>query len=600
MRIWIALAVPLGLLLSFAGGEGQGAVAPASLAAEKAAAAPLTSRIDAALAEHYAARRLTPGPAVDDLTLARRLWLDLLGTIPSLQELRKIEALPREGRRARLIDQALSDPRFNEQLAVRLSRIAVGHDARPDDLIYRQRRLIVWLTAQVARNRPWDQLVREMLTAEGLSTDTPAVNFTYSQASDPSKLAARSARAFLGVRIDCAQCHDHPFTRWKQSDFEGIAAWFARVDSDVSGIKERPAGELEFLLPVEGAQMLGGAMRTGKPADHPESKTESKSQAEWDEKAKDEQDEESAEGAAKPVRAKFGQPVRAHPKQHKDLPRRTVAPAVPFGHAYLPTDAASRRHAFAAWVTHRKNPYFAQAFVNRMFQWVMGQGLVEPLDALDTDKPRLPKLMTLLAEDFVAHGYDIRRTVRALVSSRLYRLTSAAPAGADEHEAVEAFTVAPLKPLRGDQLAAALFQASSFRTHDRTRALILRFARWAGMNEFTQRHADDLDRETPEEETLLQRLHLLNGRHVSEITKDGELFAPTTRLPLLSSSEAMAIEGAFLMTLTRRPTEEERTHFVTLLEEAQGEQGKRGEARTKVMTDLFWALINTTEFAWIR
>lgn len=576
MKLWIGLAIPLGLILSLSGGDGQPPQKTAAARqAAKASAADLTSQVDALLLAHWEETKTRPAEEVDDLTLARRLWIDLLGTIPSLQEVRAIQALPAAGRRDALVDRVLDDPRFAGQLAMRLARIAVGTDTNPDDLIYRERRLLVWLTAQVQRDRPWDELVRAFVTAEGLSTDAPTTNFIYSQKSDPTKLAAQTARAFLGLRIDCAQCHDHPFKRWKQDDFEGLAAWYARARGDLGGIRERDAGELEFLLPDEAQELMGGPL----PGDHPTPV------------AKDD----------KLVRAKFGQPVLAHPDKDKGKPKRQVAPAVPFGQEYLPTDAPNRRAALAAWLTHPKNPYFAKAFVNRLVHWLWGRGLVEPLDELD-QKARHPGLLALLTRDFVEHGYDIRRTIRALISSRFYRLSTATAEGVDELEAEEQFAVLPLKRLRGDQLGAAILQVGSLWTYDRTRNALLRFGVWNEAREFRKRNGDDLDLELPEEETLLQRLQLLNGKHVNEVTKDSEDMLPATKLQGLARNDEQAIETAFLITLTRLPSEVERAHFLPLLAAHKDvkPKKKRERARKRVMTDLVWSLLNTTEFAWIR
>ncbi len=524
MRPWILLAIPLGLTLSLVDVDRPRGPAPRPAPVE-----PLVAAIDSALAAEWREAGVTPGEPVDDLTFARRLWLDLLGTIPSLQEVRALEASPPEGRRPRLVARALRDPRFDAVFAERLARIAVGTDAKPDDLTYRRRRLVAWLTAQVARRRPWDALVRDLIAAEGLPLDRPAVNFVVSQDVDPVRLAARTTRAFLGVRIDCAQCHDHPFARWKQADFEGLAAFFARTRRDLAGVRERGGGELELEVPGEG--------RT-----------------------------------------------------------REVLPAVPLAPELLPDleTAPSRRAALAAWVTHPDHPTFARSIVNRLWQWLLGRGLVEPVDELDSTAPRSRRLLDLLAEDLVAHGFDLVRTVEAIVSSRAYRLSSRPPPGVDEWEAIDRWVTYPLQPLRSDQLASAVVQTTSLWTHDQGRNPLLRLARFGAINDFTRRHGDDLAAEEAEPETLLQRLHLLNGKTTREATKVDDPFSPVARLPLLAGSDAEAIEAAFLMTLTRRPSPAEREHFLARL------GGAGGAARARAMADLWWALLNSTEFAWIR
>lgn len=565
MRLWFLLLLPLGLLLSLS--EPDRGVRR-RVSAERAE--PFVAAIDEHLAEAWAQAGLEPAPAVDALTLMRRLWLDLLGTTPSLSEIRALQEVPPARAQAWLIERALADERFDGVLAERLARIAVGgQDAKQDDLTYRRRRLVSWLTGQVRRNRPWDALVRQLVSAGGLSTDTPAVNFTISQDSDPTKLAARTTRAFLGVRIDCAQCHDHPFARWKQRDFEGLAAFYARLRRDLTGVREASEGELLFQLPA-------GLSAPPQDADH------------------------AAIGSSTrlEVKAPFGQPVLIPPGQKPPAgaATRSVAPAVPFSPELLP-ERSSRRDALAAWLTAPQNPYFAQALVNRFWSWLLGRGLVEPVDELDTTRPRDPLLLALLAERFRESGFDLRLLVRAIVSSEAYRLDSA-PRTDDEAQdlepASEAYALRPLKPLRGDQLAAGILQAGSLRPYDQARAPLLRFANWAQRNDFTRRHGDDLALEEAQDETLLQRLHLLNGKTLREVTKHDDLFGPVTRIPLLAPSDEAAVEAAFLITLTRRPSPAESQRFSARLAGAP-----KGE-RDRVMSDLLWTLLNATEFAWCR
>lgn len=551
MRLWLALAVPLGLAIAVAA-DGPRRYRPKPLSPDaRTASTALAARLDATLDATWKARRLTPSPTVDDLTFARRLWLDLLGTVPSLEELRAIEALPRGdaegGVRRALIDRALLDPRFSATLAEQLTRIVVGPNTKQDDLLYRRRRLVDWLTQQVARRRPWDALVRDLLTAEGLSTDTPAVNFVISQDRDPVKLAARSARAFLGVRLDCAQCHDHPFADWKQADFEGLAAFFPRLAKDSPGVRDVGQGELE--LDAAGLAMM------------------------------------SMTGAGGPPPGK-----------------RWVSPAVPFDPSLLPAldDPEGRRRALAAWVTHPENRYFARAIANRLWAWLLGKGVVDPPDELDLGEPWSAELLDLLADDVVAGGFDLERLIRAIVSTRAYARSSALPSGdavdPDEDAQVAAHATYPLKALRPDTLGRALFQATSLWTYDERRALFLRFVRYFNVAEFAERRGGD-DDEDLEEETLLQRLQLLNGKLITERTKDDDIFAPARRVPLLTSSDQLAVDTAFLMALARRPTPEEARPWLERLAAPVPPGKDENELDGAVMADLQWALLNTTEFA---
>jgi len=587
MRFWIWILVPLGLVLSLSEPDrGERRV----VSDEESAS--LVAAVDSHLVTSWEQAALEPAPEVDGLTLMRRLWLDLLGTTPSLLEVRAFQKVPAGQQRGWLIERVLADERFDSILAERLARIAVGgQDAKMGDLIYRRRRLVSWLTGQVRRNRPWDSLVRELIQSEGLSTDTPAVNFTVSQDANPVKLAAQTTRAFLGLRIDCAQCHDHPFARWKQSDFEGLAAYYARVRQNIGGVREVKEGELEFQLPSREASMgmapaMGEMPMDATHADVAEVGSESETA-----------DKEPL------VKAPFGQPVLLLPrkdgkkrKRDPNLKTRIVAPQVPFSPELLP-DVTSRRKALAAWLTSPKNPFFAKALVNRFWSWLLGAGLVEPVDELDTTTPSDPRLLELLAERFVASGFDLKVLVRAIVSTKAYRLDSAPGEVGEDYDfgdAAEAYALRNLKPLRGDQLGASILQAGSLQPYDQRRAPLLRFANYTQRNEFAQRHGDDLSQEEAQDETLLQRLHLLNGKFLREVTKDDDIFAPVTRLALLAPTDEAAVEAAFLITLTRRPTPEEAKPYVERLRRLEG------DARSKLMADLLWTLLNSTEFAWCR
>jgi hypothetical protein len=527
-RLWaVAGALVLGAGLtgtSLAGRPG----APPSDGADLAAA------IDAALERAWKRDGLAPAATVSDLAFQRRLWLDLLGTLPSLEEIRDLEREPEAGRKARLVTRALADARFGETLAERLAKIAVGAGKKPDDLFYRRRRFVEWLRDQVNERRGWDEIVRELIASEGFSTGAPAVNFVLAQDADPAKLAGRTARAFLGVRIDCAQCHDHPFAPWKQGDFEGIAAFFARTARKGPFLHEESHGDYDI-------------------------------------------------------------------EDRKDGTFRRVEPHVPFSrNALPPLDVArpapspKRRAALARWVTDPGNAYFARAISNRAWAWLLGRGIVDPVDELDQQEPSNPEVLELLERDLRDHRFDLVRLVRAIVSTRAYALASTLDAGrAAEADRLRAsFALYPLKPLHPDQLANAIWQATAFQTQDDARPLLFRIARADQTKKFVERHGGDLDAEVPEDETLFQRYLLMNGALVKERTKADNPFGVPARLVLLAHSDETVVETAYLMALSRRPTASELEHFRRRL------GGLDRPGKTRAAQDLLWALINSVEFAW--
>ena len=195
-----------------------------------------------------AKQKIDASQAAPDLAVARRLALGLMGTVPSLEEIRQFEYLPDNERLPWWIDHILQDRRSADYLAERLARACVGTEGGPF-IFFRRRRFVEWLGDQVANNRPYDQIVRDLITSDGLWTDKPATNFITVTSKpdkknqpDPIRLAGRVTRAFLGLRLDCAECHNHPFADWKQADFRGLAAFFGQTQVGFTGIHEG-AGE---------------------------------------------------------------------------------------------------------------------------------------------------------------------------------------------------------------------------------------------------------------------------------------------------------------------------------------------------------------------
>ena len=179
--------------------------------------------------------------SADDLQVLRRLSLALHGTLPSLEEIRLFENETDSGRLARWTERMLADDRFADYFAERLARSLVGVE-NGQFIVFRRDRFVDWLRNQLKINRPYDEMARDMIAGQGLWTGQPQTNFITAGLAngelDENKLAGRSVRAFLGQRIDCAQCHDHPFDHWKQHDFEGLAAFYGQVQPSIVGVED--------------------------------------------------------------------------------------------------------------------------------------------------------------------------------------------------------------------------------------------------------------------------------------------------------------------------------------------------------------------------
>jgi hypothetical protein len=232
---------------------------------------------------------------------------------------------------------------------------------------------------------------------------------------------------------------------------------------------------------------------------------------------------------------------------------------------------------------------------------MFGRALVEPVDSLRADEEVLAPL-DVLASDFVQHGYNVQRTLQVIAATRAFQLDSRAPLDASgeplpgreitaAHEA--AWAVFPLSRLRSEQVVGGLLQAASLSTIDYDSHILIKIARAIGQAEFVKRYGDAGEEElAPTCGTIPQRLLLMNGSLVKERTEDNLLANASTRIALLAPTDERAIETAYLATLTRRPTADEASFFAGWLRET------KGKGRSRVLEDLYWDLINATEFSW--
>ncbi len=519
-------------VLSMGAGIWRVAGSPARRSGERASRnsdlGSIVAAVDVTFRDRWARRGVVPAAPASELAVMRRLSLGLCGTIPSLEEIRRFESRPAGARVEAWLDDLLHDRRFADYFAERFARVFVGTEDGPF-LVFRRRRFIAWLSDAFLENRPYRAIVRDLIADRGLWTDHPATNFvsvTFDQEAgrpSPERLGARVARAFLGVRLDCASCHDHPFQHWKQADFRGLAAFFGGLHSDLRGIRD-------------------------------------------------------AENDYRPPNRKTKEP-----------PTVAVAPCVPFLNELLPA-TGNPRDQLADWVVDPRNGYFARETVNRVWALLFGRPLAEPIDDLPVVSELHPALVRL-ADDFSAHDADLHRLIRIIAATEVFQLDSAT-AQEDAVEPEETWAAFPLTRLRPDQVAGALFQSAALRTVGAQSHWFVRMVSYTGRNDFVRRYGD-----TGEDEfdrrggTIPQRLLLMNGEVVRERIKD-DFFTAASQIADLAPNDDKAVQAAFLAVLTRRPIGEESSHFTARL---QGSSGKERKAR---LTDLYWSLLNTTEFSW--
>ena len=494
----------------------------------------VVDRVNAALEEQWRTAGVAPLPEAPPVKIARRLSLGLAGTVPSVEEIRTFEQQPPDQQVQWWLSHLFESKRSHDYLAERLARAYVGVDEGPF-LVYRRRRFTSWLSDQLQQNRPYDQLVRELIAGEGIWTTNPAVNFVTAtvdqnedKGPDEVKLASRVTRAFLGVRMDCMQCHDDQFgDRWKQHHFHELAAFFHPAELTISGVRQKNKDDYQFAY-------LGERDAVAVPT------------------------------------------------------------SVPFYGDLLPAEGAPRQR-LAQWVTHQDNEAFARATVNRAWALLFGKPLVEPIDSIPVEGP-CPPVMTVLADDFRAHNFDLRRLIRLIAESRAFRADSAAPADQPPPtiEQESAWAAFPMTRLRPDQIAGSMIQATSLKTIDAESHVLLKFGRFTQQNEFVKRYGDAGEDEFGTQAgTIPQRLLMMNGKLVHERIKDNLFVNAAPQLAAVAGEKPeLIVETAYLGVFGRRPSEAEAAHFVAEL------SGHSQKALQRAVADLFWTLMNTTEFAW--
>jgi hypothetical protein len=485
--------------------------------------------IDTKLAERWADLGLSPSGLCGDEAFLRRLHLDAIGTLPTPAEVRAFLADKDPDRRNKVIDRVLDRPEFIDFWALKWG-----------DLLRINRDLVtekgMWsfhnqVRAWLRDGQPIDRMVREIITSEGSTFKEGPANF-YLTARTPADWSETVAQLFLGVRMQCARCHHHPFEKWSQDDYYGMTAFFARLGTKSSqefGLFTRET--VVYLKP------------TGEVS-HP----------------------------------RKGGLVKPHPLDGPVM-----------------DDPFDRRRKLAEWITAPANPFFARNMVNRFWAYTMGRGLIEPIDDLrETNPASIPELLDALAQDFVKNKYDLKKLLRAIFRSRAYQLASTAEAGNRADAANVYYTRYTRKRLTAEQLADALDFATGTREKYPglplgTRAIQLPDTKVRSfLLDVFGRPARQItcECERTTQPNIAQALHLLNGDFLER-----KIESPTGRIAELVNSKksrAEIIDELYLATLSRLPRREE-------VEKAK-EWFARSPSLREAAQDLLWVLLNRREF----
>ena len=412
---------------------------------------------------------LNKGPKLDDLAYLRKITIDLMGRIPTGSEIKEFLEWPEHARRQKLVDSLLVEDRFVDRWTTFMAdmlRIRTGATGGSQ--------LLAYVHKAVKDGKAFDELTRELISANGKSSSIPAVGYILNDNVDPMALTAATAQVFLGVRMQCAQCHDHPFDDWKQRQFYEMASFFGktqRVESRFTrGVFTTEGYVNRVLWPPERSKP-----KTRAPVDasfpfllekydrKPEHlvRLEAKRDAE---KVRLGLDEEtvSLDSLLEGVRASVQDVTRkAAPAgfdPNAEIERQKAALDIK-GDIYR---ASELRKELGKLITHPYNKYFAQNFVNRLWAELMGRGLYEPIDDYsEYNTVTHPKTLEYLRKEFVAVGYDLRQMIRMIVGSDAYgrgRL-DATHSAKQRVDSEEAFVSAASRRLIGEALFDSIITA---------------------------------------------------------------------------------------------------------------------------------------------
>ncbi|HVR73872.1 MAG TPA: DUF1549 and DUF1553 domain-containing protein [Planctomycetota bacterium] len=492
---------------------------------------PRTSFLDRLVGEKLEKLGILPSEPAGDATFLRRAHIDVIGRLPTPAETRSFLADPSSGKREALVDRLLERPEYADHWAAKWMDLLRPNPYRVG--IKAVWNLDAWIRDAFRRNIPYDELARSILTAEG-STFHAGAAAVFRDRRSPDETAPMMSQLFLGVRLECAKCHQHPFEAYGQEDFYSLASYFARVGYRGTGLSPPISGGEEVVFTA-------------------------------------------ASGLAR------------HPRTRQELPPRPL-----FGAAPELEPREDPRRAFAAWVTSPENPYFARAIVNRVWADIMGRGLVEPVDDLrPTNPPSNEPLLDALARRFREEKHDLKKLIRTIMTSHVYGLASTP--GARNIMDTRNYSRHYRQRLRAEVVVdsvsditgiPASFQgmppgsrASEIWTH-RVESLSLdAFGR------------PDPNQDPPcfrtEDTTLVQALHLMNSPDLhAKVTSDR---GRATRLANSAMRPEDIVEEIYLLVFCRLPTQEEATSAVDLF-------GSTGADRRRASEDLLWALLNTPEF----
>ena len=492
---------------------------------------------------------IQPSKMSEDAEFLRRVHLDLTGKIPTPQEVLDFLKDGSSNKRQKKIELLLDSDAYLDYWSGLWVNWLIGRREDGDD---RRIGLTFWVRDALTKNMPYNQFVQELIAADGELRDNGAGNYIMRYERSPVFLTSHTSRLFLGLPMQCAECHDHKTEVWSQEDFYGIAAFFAGIDS-------QRKGNIQTMDMAGNERKMDNFLITNKPEN-----------SIW------------VERLEKQVRPRF------------------------LGGTEYKGSLLKKREALAQWMTDKSNPYFSQAIVNRIWQRFMGRAFVEPVDGFgEENQPTNPELLKSLAKDFVIYNYDLQHLMRTILNSEAYQRTSQTNESNKDDQLYYSHTY--VKPLSAEQFFYSVLQATGF---ERLQQVRMKGSKKQGgedrkgmlrqlegmKREHLKKFLFLLDNGEMEEieafnGTIPQALMMINGDMVNDSASHEARGGFVNYVLEKWRGPIERMEYIYLNILSRLPTAKEKTYFRRYLE--------RSLYRNKDLAyeDLYWVLLNSAEFS---
>jgi hypothetical protein len=500
--------------------------------------------IDDAILNHLRALHIPPSQRANDAEFIRRAYLDSTGTLPSPSEVEKFLQDPSTDKRNQLIDRLIKRPEFVDYWTYKWSDLLLvssNHLSNEEMWSYYK-----WIRDSVSSNKPWNEFATQVITASGNTLKNGAANYWLIH-RDPLDTSENMAQAFLGINISCAHCHNHPLAKWTQKDYYGMANLFARVRLKTFA----PSGSRPGVGPLFNDVTVYSAP-TGE----------------------------------------FMDDRLMIPLPPKPLDAQALSSEIP----------GDTRLYFAKWLTSPENPFFARNIVNRIWRNFMGRGLIEPVDDLrDTNPATNDELLNALVKDFVAHGYNVDYLIRTIMQSATYQASSKPlKENADDDKYGSHYMI---RRLPAEVLLDAYSQVTQIPEKFEGYPAGMRGLQLpdtAVQSYFLTAFGRPARQQTRESErtsvpTITQALHIINGD-----TLNDKLRAPDNSIDMLirlGFSNEQIVDYLYLASLSRHPTDSERSALLEALDSAASEKIPGvDDPRRAALIDMSWALLTGEEF----